>query len=104
MVDASAVEETFTRLLAQPGTIGALVINDHGIAIKSTFENDVAVQYAALVSHFTNKARSVVRRMDSDNDLKHLRIRSKKHEIVIAPEFSHGAEYYLVVVQAPRPM
>lgn len=104
MADTSAVEETFTRLLSQPGVLGALVMNDHGISIKSTFEDDVAVQYAALVSHFTMKARSVVRRMDADNDLKHLRIRSKKHEIIIAPEFSGGAEYTLVVVQDPTPM
>ena len=97
----SAVEETFKRLQSHKGVIGVVVINMDGIAIKSTFDNDVTVQYAALVSHFTNKSRSVVRKLDPDNDLKFLRLRSKKHEILIAPEFDKSNEYYLVVVQDP---
>lgn len=35
------------------------------------------------------------------DDLQLIRIRSKKHEIIIAPEFSSGKEYQLVVVQNP---
>lgn len=97
----SAVEETFKRLQSHKGVIGVVVINMDGIAIKSTFDNDVTVQYAALVSHFTSKSRSVVRKLDPDNDLKFLRLRSKKHEILIAPEFDKSNEYYLVVVQDP---
>lgn len=31
-----------------------------------------------------------------------LRLRSKKHEIMIAPEFEAGHEYTLVVVQDPK--
>ena len=75
MADASAVEETFKRLQSHKGVIGVVVINADGIAIKSTFDNDVTVQYAALVSHFTTKSRSVVRKLDPDNDLKFLRLR-----------------------------
>jgi dynein light chain roadblock-type len=59
------------------------------------------VQYSALVSHFTTKARSAVRKLDHENDLRFLRLRSKKHEILIAPEFDKNHEYYLVVVQDP---
>ena len=36
-----------------------------------------------------------------DDDLRFVRIRSKKHEIMIAPEFGPDREYYLVVVQDP---
>ena len=78
MADASAVEETFKRLQSHKGVIGVVVINADGIAIKSTFDNDVTVQYAALVSHFTTKSRSVVRKLDPDNDLKFLRLRCAK--------------------------
>ena len=101
MADQSAVEETFKRLQSHKGVIGVVVINMDGIAIKSTFDNDVTVQYAALVSHFTNKSRSVVRHLDAENELKFLRLRTKKHEILIAPEFDKNNEYYLVVVQDP---
>ena len=45
----------------------------------------------------TSKARSVVRDIDPTNDLTFLRIRSKKHEIMVAPE----KDYLLIVVQNP---
>ncbi|GIL66164.1 hypothetical protein Vafri_19767 [Volvox africanus] len=101
MVDVAAVDETFKRLQSHKGVLGIIVINADGIAIRTTFDNDLTVQYAALVSHFTVKARSAVKKLDGDNDLKFLRIRSKKHEIMIAPEFEKSHEYYLVVVQDP---
>lgn len=48
------------------------------------------------------QARGVVKALDADNDLRFLRIRTRKHEIMIAPEFDKsGREYYLVVVQEP---
>jgi len=79
MSDASVVEETFKRLQSHKGVQGVVVINADGIAIKSTFDNDVTVQYAALVSHFTVKSRGVVHKLDPENELKFLRLRSKKH-------------------------
>eukprot|EP00798_Chlamydomonas_sp_ICE-L_P018489 gene18489-24987_t len=99
MGDIAAVDETFKRLQSHKGVIGAIVVNSEGIPIRTTFDNDLTVQYAALSNFFTVKARSVVRKLDSENDLKFLRIRSKKHEIMIAPEFDCG--YYLLVVQDP---
>ncbi|PNH04058.1 Dynein light chain roadblock-type 2 [Tetrabaena socialis] len=101
MTDIAAVDETFKRLQSHKGVLGIIVINVDGIAIRTTFDNDLTVQYAALVSHFCVKARSAVKKLDADNDLKFLRIRSKKHEIMIAPEFEKSHEYYLVVVQDP---
>ena len=71
---------------------------------RSTFENNVAVQYAALVSHFTSKARSAVKivsKNDPENELQFIRIRSKKHEIMIAPDFDKAHDYQLIVVQNP---
>ncbi|KAI8465555.1 MAG: flagellar outer dynein arm light chain 7 [Monoraphidium minutum] len=99
--EIAAAEETFKRLQSHKGVLGVLAINADGIAIRSTFDNETTVQYAALVSQFTVKARGVVRALDADNELRFLRIRSKKHEIMIAPEFEKNREYYLVVVQDP---
>lgn len=101
MAELAAVEETFKRLQSHKGVIGVIIINADGIAIRSTLDNDLTTQYAALMSQFTVKARGVVRNLDPDNDLKFLRIRSRKHEIMIAPEFEKAREYYLVVVQDP---
>jgi dynein light chain roadblock-type len=40
----------------------------------------------------------VVRTLDENDELAFLRIRSKKHEIMIAPD----KDYVLVVIQAPN--
>ena len=100
-LDIAAVDETFKRLQSHKGVQGAIVLNADGIAIRTTFDNDLTVQYAALVSHFTVKARAGVKQLDQENELKFIRIRSKKHEIMIAPDFERNSEYYLVVVQDP---
>ena len=47
-----------------------------------------ALQTTSYASHITAiaaKARSVIRDLDPTNDLTFLRLRSKKHEIMVAP-------------------
>ena len=56
------------------------------------------------ISHFVAKARTTVKKLDRtqpEDELSTIRIRSKKHEIIIAPECTNGHEYILVVVQNP---
>lgn len=75
-------------------------INDFlflGVAIKSTLDNTSTVQYAGLMGQLADKARSVVRDLDPSNDLTFLRIRSKKHEIMIAPD----KDFIMIVIQNP---
>lgn len=74
-----------------------LILLISGIPIKSTLDNTTTVQYAGLISQLSDKARSVVRDLDPTNDLTFLRIRSKKHEIMVAPD----KEFILIVVQNP---
>ncbi|KAK2170507.1 hypothetical protein NP493_1149g00045 [Ridgeia piscesae] len=69
----------------------------NGIPIRSTLDNSTTVQYSGLITSLTSKARSVVRDLDPQNDLTFLRVRSKKHELMIAPE----KDYTLIVVQNP---
>lgn len=56
-----------------------------GIPIRTTLDNSTTVQYAGLLHQLTMKAKSTVRDIDPQNDLTFLRIRSKKHEIMVAP-------------------
>ncbi|KAI0218962.1 Dynein light chain roadblock-type 2 [Lamellibrachia satsuma] len=91
------VEETIKRIQAHKGVIGVIVINADGIPIRSTLDNSTTVQYSGLITSLTSKARSVVRDLDPQNDLTFLRVRSKKHELMIAPE----KDYTLIVVQNP---
>ncbi|KAF2367308.1 Roadblock/LAMTOR2 domain [Trinorchestia longiramus] len=72
-----------------------LVLSVSGIPIKSTMDNPTTVQYTGLISGLADKARSVVRDLDPTNDLTFFRLRSRKHEIMVAPD----KEYMLIVVQ-----
>ncbi|XP_021349503.1 dynein light chain roadblock-type 2 isoform X1 [Mizuhopecten yessoensis] len=92
------IEETFKRISAHKGVIGIVVVNHEGIPIRSTLDNSVTIQYAGLFHQLTQKARSTVRDIDPQNDLTFLRIRSKKHEIMVAPD----QEYLLIVIQNPN--
>ncbi|CAA9993759.1 unnamed protein product [Nesidiocoris tenuis] len=68
-----------------------------GVPIKSTLDNTTTVQYAALMTQLCDKSRSAIRDLDPTNDLTFLRLRSKKHEIMIAPD----KDFILIVIQAP---
>ncbi|VDH93954.1 dynein light chain roadblock-type 2-like [Mytilus californianus] len=93
----SEVEETLKRIQGHRGVIGTIVVNMEGIPIRTTLDNSTTVQYAGLITQLTSKARSTVRDIDPQNDLTFLRIRSKKHEIMVAPE----KEYTLICIQSP---
>jgi len=85
MTSTTEIEETLKRIQSHKGVVGIVVINNEGIPIKSTLDNATTVQYAGLISQLADKARSVVRELDPTNDMTFFRIRSKKHEIMVAP-------------------
>lgn len=49
------------------------------------------------MSQLSERAKSIVRDLDPANELTYLRIRSKKHEVLVAPE----DDFILIVVQNP---
>ncbi|XP_068450079.1 dynein light chain roadblock-type 1 [Clinocottus analis] len=91
------VEETLKRIQSQNGVQGIIIVNSEGIPIKTTLDNASTVQYAGLIHQLVMKARSTVRDIDPQNDLTFLRLRSKKNEIMIAPD----KDYFLIVIQNP---
>ncbi|CAB1432431.1 unnamed protein product [Pleuronectes platessa] len=91
------VEETLKRIQGQKGVQGIIIVNSEGIPVKTTLDNSSTVQYAGLIHQLVMKARSTVRDIDPQNDLTFLRIRSKKNEIMIAPD----KDYFLIVIQNP---
>ncbi|XP_041375752.1 dynein light chain roadblock-type 2-like [Gigantopelta aegis] len=90
------VEETLKRLQSHKGVMGIIVINQEGIPIRTTLDNSTTVQCAGLIHQLTAKAKSVIRDIDPQNDLTFLRLRSKKHEIMVAPD----NDYMLIVMQS----
>ncbi|XP_003748352.1 dynein light chain roadblock-type 1 [Galendromus occidentalis] len=89
------VEETVNRIQAQKGVVGVIVTTHEGNPIHSTFDTPTTTKYASVVSNLSDAAKAAVRELDSANDLTFLRLRTKKHELMIAPD----KNYMLIVVQ-----
>eukprot|EP00996_Jenningsia_fusiforme_P006030 NODE_7185_length_499_cov_10.077778_g6746_i0.p1 GENE.NODE_7185_length_499_cov_10.077778_g6746_i0~~NODE_7185_length_499_cov_10.077778_g6746_i0.p1 ORF type:complete len:101 (-),score=16.28 NODE_7185_length_499_cov_10.077778_g6746_i0:117-419(-) len=96
----SEIEDIVKRINMHKGVKGLIIVNSEGIPIRDTFdEHDrlLTIQYAALITQMTSKARAAIKELDSSNDLSFMRIRSKKHEILVAPD----RDYILIVIQDP---
>ena len=65
--------------------------------VRSTLESSLSAQYSVMVSKLSERANAIVRDLDPSNELTYLRLRSRKHEVLIAPE----KEFILIVVQNP---
>jgi len=97
---ATEIEETLTRIANHKGVEGVLVVNSDGIPLRPSkgMDDELTQKYAANMAQLAAKARSAVRDIDPQNDLSFLRIRTKKHEIMVAPD----KEFLLIVIQTPR--
>ncbi|RNF14330.1 dynein light chain [Trypanosoma conorhini] len=92
------IEELVKQITDHPGVRGMIIVNTDGIPIRHTFQEHsrpLAVQYSALFQSLAMKARSAVVDLDSNNDLLFLRVRSRKHEVLVAPD----TKYLLIVIQ-----
>ncbi|KAL5961007.1 Dynein light chain roadblock-type 1 [Taenia solium] len=89
------VEDTFNRIQMHKGVQGVIIMNNDAVPIRTTMDKPMTVHYCALSQQLVSKSRAGVRDGDPTNDLTFLRIRSKKNEIMIAPD----KEYTLIVVQ-----
>merc|ERR1719422_852254 len=94
----SEIEEAISRIKTHKGVSGIVIVNAEGIPIRSDLEKSLANKYGKMISQLSDKARSLVRDLDPQNNLTFLRIRSKKHEIMVAPD----REYILIVIQDPN--
>ncbi|XP_070532659.1 dynein light chain roadblock-type 2-like [Ptychodera flava] len=91
------VEDTLKRIQSHKGVLGVIVVNPEGIILRTSMDNSTTLQLSNALQNVTALARSVVRDVDPQNDLTFLRIRSKKNEIMVAPEDG----YILIVIQNP---
>lgn len=95
---SSEVEETLKRIQSHRGVKGVLIVNNDGIPIRSNLSQEDTDTYAALISQLSFKANGIVRTLDESDSLTFLRLRSTKHEIMVAPD----KDYILIVIQNPQ--
>ena len=67
--------------MAQPGAIGYVLINYHGIPVLSELPDNshkTAVQYSALISDLVMKTKSTLKQLNqADSEFGYLRMRTK---------------------------
>lgn len=102
MAGSVAINEAFKRIMSHKGVLGIMVVNGDGAPIRTTLDDNLTTQYAALVTHFTSKARSAVKQLASDDELTFIRIRSNLHEILIAPDYLGEDQFHLIIIQNPK--
>jgi dynein light chain roadblock-type len=89
------LEETMARLSSYKGVKAVMILHRRtGNIIQSTWSDEHKVQHAALLQQLTSTSTMLTSSLDND-ELSFLRIRSKQHEILVAPD----KEYVLVVLQ-----
>lgn len=77
------------------GVLGVIIVNQKGVAIKTTMSQNDTIDYGSLISQFTTKAVQTIQSLHEEETVTFIRIRSKKHEIMIAPD----KEFSLIVLQ-----
>ena len=60
---------------------------------------ELAEAYADAMKHLAKKSRNVVRDIDPKNELRYLRIRAKKHEVLVA----FDEEFLVIIIQKWTP-
>merc|ERR1712159_587346 len=94
----ATVEATLERIKHHKGVVGYIIINSEGHYVKTTLDNSTTTQYQSLISSLAQKSRAVIRDLDPQDNLRFLRIKSLKHEIMVAPD----NDYTLIVIQDPQ--
>ncbi|CAF1294400.1 unnamed protein product, partial [Didymodactylos carnosus] len=75
-----------------------LIVDSDGIPIRTSMDNASTLHYASLISQLTVQAKRLIRELDPNQELEQLRLRSLKHEIIVAPE----SKYIMIVIQTPE--
>eukprot|EP00898_Chlorokybus_atmophyticus_P007401 jgi/Chlat1/7662/Chrsp64S07130 len=93
----SEVEATLQRISGHKGVLATIIVDAEGNPIRTTADAAMTAQYARLLPQLAAMARSAVRDLDPQNDLQFIRLRSRAHEIMVAPD----PQFTLIVIQDP---
>jgi len=88
------------RIKTHKGVLGVIIVNSKGVSLRSTMNMSDTISYGSLISNFASNASRQVKenlRGHEDDDIVFIRIRSKKHEIMIAPD----KDFSMIVLQNP---
>ena len=92
------IEEKFQNLSQAKTVRGCFILNADGAPIKSSLDAKTTESYANMMHEIVSTSRRLFQEQDSNNDLTFVRFRTRKHEIMVAPE----KQFLLVVIHHPQ--
>ncbi|KAJ1741730.1 hypothetical protein LPJ78_001700 [Coemansia sp. RSA 989] len=92
------IDETINRLNAKKGVESVTALTIDGRVIRTTATAEQGELQGKLLSKLARTAAEMVTELEPQDELSFLRIRTKRHEIMVAPDQS----YLLIVVQSPQ--
>jgi dynein light chain roadblock-type len=97
----SEVEETIERIKVQGGVEGYVICNKQGQVLRRfpTMSLEDAEIYSKSMMTLTTQARGTIRDLNPKNELRYLRVRAKKHEIMVAFDL----QFIVIVIQRWSP-
>lgn len=97
----SEVEEAIERIKVQGGVEGYVICNKQGQVLRRfpTMPQDVAEKFGQSMINLSTQARGLVRDLNPKNELRYLRVRAKKHEILVA----YDIQFIVIVIQRWTP-
>ena len=97
----SEVEETLERVKIQNGVEGYVIADNNGVVLRRfpSMSQELAEAYATSMQHLAKKSRNVVRDLEPKNELRYLRIRAKRHEILVA----FDTDFLVIIIQRWTP-
>ena len=97
----SDVEETIERIKVQAGVEGYVICNKQGQVLRRypTMTQEDAEVYAESMIKLAYQSRSAVRDLDPQNELRYVRIRARKHEIMLA----YDVQFIVIIIQRWTP-
>jgi dynein light chain roadblock-type len=93
----SIAERLLAEISRKEGVLGTIVMTDEGVAIQSDFPESETNVYSSLVAHFVQRTKKALEEIGDAGEPEVIRVRSKKHEMVIAP----FGKFILLAVQDP---
>ena len=83
------VRETLRRIEEHPNVVGVIIADGTGSSIYTTLEKEETANFIQQCSALLRVAQNVTREADPTDGLKFFRIRTRKYEIIVAPEQDH---------------
>ena len=95
------VEAVLDRIQQHRGVSGLIIVSGDGTPLRSSVDNTATLQYVGMCRTLCAIAGTLVRDVDPQNELKILRVRTKKYEVMMAPQRGgHVGGEFLIVIQA----